>query len=424
MACDYKKLLMSLAFLNVFFHSGCQLTMQERGFLEKSGAEIQLSSKQLRVLVNDFTLRYVTHIEQTCDRVLSKSPSVDVRRNALLWKINGINATFRAASRDDPMGAFLDLWILVKQTDDLLVRKGSMLFGSASLATLNQGEAFENRLRTIQATIGREIPKLNKVTELGEPFAEKFANKFPIEDLYFDRESAKSHYIDAVQANLNEPIEVLGRLEVNIDELQGLLRLYAEFLPKQARWEAELLTLDVIEMEPFTESLADLKQTTVAAESISQTVAQLPGLIDQERQAVEFAIDDQRKKTVQQIEAMRVNTIVQLQEERRLVLETVNQERVLATEDLKPQLDKTISSIDDLSKKRTEEAARYGESLLVLAINETKQTLAIASVFVGFFILFAGWLFTRKPKAAPPNLVNYYSPQTARTEDDFFKQAS
>ena len=61
---------------------------------------------------------------------------------------------------------------------------------------------------------------------------------------------------------------------------------------------------------------------------------------------------------------MRVNTIVQLQEERRLVLETVNQERVLATEDLKQQLDKTISSIDDLSKKRTEEAARYGESHL------------------------------------------------------------
>jgi hypothetical protein len=88
MAFDCKKLLMSFAFLNVFFHSGCQLTTQERGFLEKSGAEIQLSSKQLRVLVNDFTLRYVTHIEQTFDRVLSRSPSVDVRRNGLLLKIN------------------------------------------------------------------------------------------------------------------------------------------------------------------------------------------------------------------------------------------------------------------------------------------------------------------------------------------------
>ena len=56
-------------------------------------------------------------------------------------------------------------------------------------------------------------------------------------------------------------MEVLGRLETNIDELQSLARLYAEFLPKQARWQAELLSLDLIELDPLADSLADLQHS-------------------------------------------------------------------------------------------------------------------------------------------------------------------
>ena len=417
---------------------GCHLAVQERGFLEESGGKDVLSSNKLRVLINDFTLRYANHIEHTSDQILAESPPTHIRRNALLWKINGINATLRASGRKDPMGAFLDLWILVKQTDDLFQNESTELFGSFPLATLSANDQFNDRLLAIQQTIGKDIPKLNNGTELGEGFAENFASKYPIHNLQFDRESASSHYLDAIRDKSTESIEVLARLEGNIDELQGLVRLYAEYLPKQARWQAELLSLDVIELEPLTESLADLKQTTLAASSISETVSQIPSLIDHERQTVEIAINDQREKTVNQIEAMRVETIEQLQEERKIVLATVNQERVMATEDLKVQLDRALTSVDQLSKKRTEEAlsavdqlskkrteeaASYGESIVILAINEAKQTLAIASVFAGLFILFTGWLFTRRPKTNQPNSLNYYSHDSSPKDDIYFKRA-
>ncbi|MDA7861469.1 hypothetical protein N9B22_00210 [bacterium] len=418
------KTLLATFFIGIALsQSGCHLAVQERGFLEDSGGEDLLSSNKLRVLIDDFTLRYASHIEQTSDQILAQAPSTHVRRNALLWKINGINATFRASARKDPMGAFLDLWILVKQTDDLFDRESNALFGSFSLAQLNGHGKFNDRLLKIQKTIGKDLPKLNDNIELGESFAADFAANFPIDNLQFDRESATSHYIAAVKEKSHETMEVLGRLESNVDELQGLVRLYAEFLPKQARWQAELLSLDVIEMSPLTDSLANLKQTTLAAQAISQTVEQLPALVDHERQSIEIAINEQREKTVAQIEAMRLNTIDQLQQERRIVLESVNQERVIATEDLKQQLDKTLASVDQLSKKRTEEAALYGEGLLILAINEAKQTLAVASVFAGFFILFTGWLFTRKPKHDHPNSVNFYSHESSQANDGYFKRA-
>jgi len=423
----------------VFSQVGCQLAVQERGFLEESGGEDLLSSNKLRFLIDDFTLRYANHIEQTSDQILAQAPSTHVRRNALLWKINGINATLRASGRKDPMGAFLDLWILVKQTDDLFERESTELFGEFPLALLSGHDEFNNRLGRIQKSIGKELPKLANGTELGEGFASNFATKYPIDNLQFDRESATSHYLDAIREKSHETMEVLGRLESNIDELQGLVRLYAEFLPKQARWQAELLSLDVIELQPLTDSLTNIDQATLAAQSISQTVSQIPALIDHERKSVEIAINDQREATVNQIEVMRLETIDQLQQERKIVLAAVNQERAIATEDLKKQLDtallavdglskkrteEALTSVDQLSKKRTEEAARYGEELLILAMNEAKQTLVISAVSAALFILLTGWLFLRKLKSNQPESLSFYPRDSARADDVYFKRAS
>lgn len=434
------KTLLATFFIGIALsQSGCHLAVQERGFLEESGGGDLLSSNKLRVLIDDFTLRYASHIEQTSDQILAQAPSTHVRRNALLWKINGINATLRASGRKDPMGAFLDLWILVKQTDDLFERESTELFGAFPLALLSGHDEFNNRLLRIQKTIGKELPKLTNGTELGEGFATNFATKYPIDNLQFDRESATSHYLEAIREKSHETMEVLGRLEGNIDELQGLVRLYAEFLPKQARWQAELLSLDIIELEPLTDSLANIDQATLAAQSISQTVSQIPALIDHERKSVEIAINDQRETTVNQIESMRVETIDQLQQERKIVLAAVNQERAIATEDLKKQLDtallavdglskkrteEALTAVDQLSKKRTDEAALYGEELLILAMNEAKQTLVIAAVSAALFILLTGWLFMRKLRPNQPESLSYYSHDSAQADDVYFKRAS
>ncbi len=83
--------------------AGCQSAFRkpELGLLEQLTPEAQLSSHQLRVLVNDFALRLNVRIEEGADQILARTSDTTIRRNAILWKKNATSSAFRAASRTE-----------------------------------------------------------------------------------------------------------------------------------------------------------------------------------------------------------------------------------------------------------------------------------------------------------------------------------
>src|SRR5262245_16460880 len=94
---------------------GCSLAPKKEGFLESTVTEARITSSQLRLWVHDAVLDAADRIEEAADQIRANAREPEVRHNALLWKINAIKASFRAASRRDPFGAFADLWILCLQ---------------------------------------------------------------------------------------------------------------------------------------------------------------------------------------------------------------------------------------------------------------------------------------------------------------------
>lgn len=101
---------------------GCKTVAPPKGLLEQQAVPTNLTSRELRSLLDDYVVRYATQIEETADRIISRSDDVSVRKHALLWKINGISACFQAASRSDPLAAYVDIWILNKQSIALFER--------------------------------------------------------------------------------------------------------------------------------------------------------------------------------------------------------------------------------------------------------------------------------------------------------------
>ena len=95
--------------------AGCMNVRSADGLLEQQAPTARLSSRKLRVLVTDYVPQFGHRVEQAADEILAQSSDPHLRRNALLWKSNAIAACFRAASRPDPFGAYLDVWILTRQ---------------------------------------------------------------------------------------------------------------------------------------------------------------------------------------------------------------------------------------------------------------------------------------------------------------------
>ena len=71
---------------------GCSWLPEKTGLLEKRHPETRISSGQLSLWTSDFILDYADRIEEAADRIKAQEPSTEIKRNALLWKINATQA--------------------------------------------------------------------------------------------------------------------------------------------------------------------------------------------------------------------------------------------------------------------------------------------------------------------------------------------
>lgn len=367
--------------------AGCRNAFRtsEHGLLEQLTPEAQLSSHQLRVLVNDFTLRFNSRIEEGADRILAQTYDTEIRRNAILWKKNATGSALRAASRTDSLAAYLDLWILNRQMTALFsASEGSRLFGPCQPIAVETCRRLEPDLRGIYSAIGSDLP-------LGEDFVAQFAADYPVRNLYFDRESLSSRYVQAVGEPTRELYQVVGRLQENLAEMQKLSIIYAEHLPKQSRWEAELLLLDAPAIETIRQPLTQLSMLTDSALQLTPMMTSLPQIVQHEREAMQQFVTQQRLETMAQVDHMREATIGDMQQERIAVLQTVQAERAAVSRQIDDGLTRAFVAADDISRRRTEEIADRGKGLIDHAIARLETLLGLLALIVFAVLLYQRW---------------------------------
>ena len=131
--------------------AGCMNVRSTGGLLEQQAPAARLSSRKLRVLVTDYVPQFANRVEQAADEILAQSSDPHLRRNALLWKSNAIAACFRAASRPDPFGAYLDVWILTRQMTQFFEQPSAHpAFGPWQARVLETSRQLETPLEEIR----------------------------------------------------------------------------------------------------------------------------------------------------------------------------------------------------------------------------------------------------------------------------------
>jgi len=363
---------------------GCRNVATQKGLLERQADDAKLTSRQLRVLVNEFAIHFVDRVEVTADQIMAKTPDPQVRRNALLWKINATSTCFQAASRPDPLAAYLDVWTLNRQmTQYFESPAGSTLFGPGQSLALAECHALERRLQDIDRAVGGKL-------RFGEKTVAKFAADFPVHSLYFDREPIASRYIEEVREPPSELMHVVGNLDESITELRKLGTVYTKHLPKQARWEAELFLLNSVQLDAVQRPLHDLALSAVAISRIAQVSDSLPALVERERLALRAIVAEEREQVFADLERMREATVADLRSERSVVLAAVQEQRVAMTRDLHAELSVAIDAADGMTQRRTAEVIEQAPGLIDHFVWRACQGfvfLAVLAAPIGWFAL-------------------------------------
>ena len=360
---------------------GCHPVLKREGALEKRSSTAQVSSHQLRVMVNEFVAHYANRVELVGDQVLAQSSDPVVRRNALLWKINGISSCFQAASRPDPLGAYLDIWILNRQMTQLFNSPtGGTLFGPAQQLVRAECVDFDSRLQYINQTAGADLP-------LGETFVATFAADYPLTSLYFDREPIASRYIQEIEEPASEMFQVVANLEENLVEMRNLSVLYAEYLPKQARWESELLLIDTAQQPIVQQPIQDFSLASHSIAQIAHTTETLPTVVREERAAFEQIVANEREVSLGELERMRKETLDAVTLEREAVLTAVRHERLAVSRQIDEQVATALGATDDLSRRRVDQLAAEAPGMIDHFFRRTIQLGGVVFLLVVAYLL-------------------------------------
>lgn len=368
---------------------GCQLQAPPKGVLEESSADSSLSSPKLRTLVIDFAPRYMAQVEHTADYLLAHSTDGEVRKNALLWKSNGISACFRAACRQDPLAAYLDLWVLCAQTSQYFERtQAAPLFGNDQRLAIETAHSLERQLQDIRSKLGRDLP-------WPEDFATEYARRNPIESLYFERPSVVADYIEQVKLPSRELSEAVSGLTADLAELKRLSALYSEFLSKQVRWQAELLVINSTQLEPVARSLGSLVLACQAVDRMAQVAETTPEMVDRQRTALQKSVTQERIASFLELERMRAAMSADLQAERVAVMSQLAQERAAVCESMQRMTADAMKELNGLTERRTNDLYELTKQLIDHAFVRLHELL-IPLALLGAALLLSGWFVLRR----------------------------
>ena len=134
------------------------------------------------------------------------------------------------------------------------------------------------------------------------------------------------------------PLNSVASLDVSMMELKRRVAMYADQVPKQGRWQAELALYDFLEADEATNFFARVDRIDDNVDVVADIFATFPELIDRERVAFMRDVDGQRVAVMAELNAMMTRAF-----------EEVRAERVAMTNDLRAEREAAMAELESMS---------------------------------------------------------------------------
>jgi hypothetical protein len=340
--------------------TACSTSAPQQTRLMKK-ADLTVSSAQLQVQVRSLADRFSGLMEEAGEEALEQTDDPAMRRRVLLWLANGIPAMQHALFRPDPLAALLDGWFLVAQMHFYFEEYASLdlprHFAEIAMPMLDKMEA---DIKDIVIRAGSETSY-----EVGRQLVYDGARSNPTNSSFASRKGSSIVLSEFTARAGSGALKSIGSLTETMDDLVARFDLNAEYLPKQARWQAQLMMIDegFGSISPSLEHLAYLEVVAGQIDRLTPIVEALPDLVAEERVAVLEALDaelsrilsfiDQQRTILmhEDVRAEREAVFIAIREERIAVLEAIADERQIVLDTLREERVVIFQDLDDLMDK-------------------------------------------------------------------------
>lgn len=284
---------------------------------------------------------YSAEIEAAADRIISESPSPATQRQALVWKAEAIPVMQTSLLNTDPVAAVLDTWAFIFQMTAYMERPAlKQKFGESYPVV---AETLRNMDAEMEQLVRVGAPTAN-VADLRQRVG-AWAEAHPIQTSLVGRQSADPDVIRKVEQSDLGMTASIKTLAEGLGDFTARLDSYNVYLPKQARWQAQLLLTDSTHDPQISAALSNLALLANSAAKASGNIEQMPGLVDQTRKAFKADVDGERLSAQAFLREELLRTLYALHQERIATMDAVDGERLATTADIREERRATMEEL-------------------------------------------------------------------------------
>jgi len=363
--------------------AGCISTQAPaRTGLAATSANVTVDTSRVAMRIDETLGLWLGAVEWRADTIRSESTDPDIRRAALLWKLNASNAMLRATSHNDPLVSFMDAWALVFQFKTYFEDgPGADVFGEHTALARELSDLAIAEFNELAGRIANPQGVQN-----GRRTVADFAASQPIVNPNFLRRSVAADLIDSLPPDTRNAFAQLGAITQTVEGLSSRLAIYAAYIPKQARWQAELLLEDPSTSNMLGGVIEDVAGVNATATRVAETLDR----------AVDSKLDEVLSTALMQVAAEldRVETLInrqrelvldQLPTEYERVFEKVTEQRLEALLQVESKIDEALDRVDALADRSLGNAEDLTRGTVDYAFE--RATPLLIGAFFGLLIL-------------------------------------
>ncbi len=303
----------------------CATMNPPRSELAERVGRSDLDVSALRIRVRDLARRFSGLLEATADDLAAQSASPETQRELLEFKANAVPAMQGALFQPDPVAALLDAWALLAQLQDALPRHAE----GTTPGLLAEAQRALGDMESQVEALWREVSGREDVSNARSQ-VHAWAAEHPLTGPLVTRESTAPLLASVVEASGGGLLKQAAGLLEDTRDITARVDLYASSLPRQARWQAELVAADAMNAPALRSAMAELARTVDILDRVGGVAASTPALVARERTAVLEALSQERRSLQDFVSSERQAVMAGVGRERVAVLEALHAERVAA----------------------------------------------------------------------------------------------